>query len=476
MIRIKALFPALLAGLAVILLVAACNEPAPTPTLVPAGDATTVQAAAPVTEVATESPPATAGPTPTGTPTVALPVTLTVSETLNLRSGPGIAYPVVGALLAEGTATVIGVSPDGKWWKISCPADTTVEQCWVINDPQYSAVDAAVAALAVATAPAVPSPTPTPTATPCIAGASPGWSAYLVRSGDTLSGLAQRSGAGVAELQAVNCLESDVIVEGSTLFVPGGLAVQPVIAAPGLDTSSNSQDGVWLDQGSLNEELVDLLGFSNPGGGPFCGALPDTASPSIIIGAADAGEESARGTTWKVGQVFGICLNGVQSADVLTLTIQPPRGEVMRFTMPGDSPALRWIVDPGERRGLYRITSAEAVASFEVIEEISPPHVAIFNRTSSTYLVSEGQRISFVAAGYNPGPLTLYVCKARVPLALGVEVCHTLRGMILGANRSGRWSFSTKGLEAGTYVLHDGIDPEFINAEEDPRIFIVTEP
>ena len=134
---------------------------------------------------------------------------------------------------------MIGVSPDGKWWKLACPTNVVSDQCWVISDPQYSAIDAADAAIAIAIAPAAPSPTLTPAATPCIASAPPGWSAYRVRSGDTLSGLAQRTGAFVAELQSVNCLDSDVIVEGSTLSVPGGPAVQPGIAGPGSNASSS---------------------------------------------------------------------------------------------------------------------------------------------------------------------------------------------------------------------------------------------
>ncbi|HQY93128.1 LysM peptidoglycan-binding domain-containing protein [Caldilinea sp.] len=478
MIRFNAFYSIVLAGLASLSLVAACNEP--TPTGAPAISATDFQPAALATAPETASSTATAFPTPTntptGTPTLAAPATLTISETLNIRSGPGITYPVVGVLLAEDAATVIGVSPDGKWWKLACPTNVVSDQCWVISDPQYSAIDAADAAIAIAIAPAAPSPTLTPAATPCIASAPPGWSAYRVRSGDTLSGLAQRTGAFVAELQSVNCLDSDVIVEGSTLSVPGGPAVQPGIAGPGSNASSSAQDGVWLDLGSRNEELVKLLGFSSPGGGPYCRALPNAASPSIRIGAANAGAESAQGTTWEVGQVFGICLNGVQSSNPLTLTIQPPSGEAMRFTLPGARPVLRWIVGPGEPRGLYRVTSAEASASFEVIKPTdTKTSIAMFNRTPSTYQVSEGQGASFVAAGYKPGPLTMYVCRADAPM-LGVEVCFTLRNIIVGANRSGRWNFSTKGLDAGTYVLHDGIDPEFIKAEEDPRLFVVTGP
>ena len=34
-------------------------------------------------------------------------------------------------------------------------------------------------------------------------------------------------------------------------------------AGPGSNASSSAQDGVWLDLGSRNEELVKLLGFSS---------------------------------------------------------------------------------------------------------------------------------------------------------------------------------------------------------------------
>ncbi|NUT48940.1 MAG: LysM peptidoglycan-binding domain-containing protein [Saccharothrix sp.] len=61
-----------------------------------------------------------------------------------------------------------------------------------------------------------PAPTPAPQPAPS------GWVSYVIQPGDTLSGIAARTGTTVAELAARNCVGNpDLIYAGNTLSVPG---------------------------------------------------------------------------------------------------------------------------------------------------------------------------------------------------------------------------------------------------------------
>lgn len=68
---------------------------------------------------------------------------------------------------------------------------------------------------------ATPTPTDTlilPTSTVC--GPPAGWTTYVVRWGDTLGSLSRRLGVSVEQLRIANCLTSNVIYAGQTLYVP----------------------------------------------------------------------------------------------------------------------------------------------------------------------------------------------------------------------------------------------------------------
>lgn len=64
-----------------------------------------------------------------------------------------------------------------------------------------------------------------------------GWVNYTVNRGDTLSGLAAKTGTSVARLQQVNCLSSTLIRIGQLLYVPSppcqGLVIAAFAVAPG---------------------------------------------------------------------------------------------------------------------------------------------------------------------------------------------------------------------------------------------------
>lgn len=58
------------------------------------------------------------------------------SANVNIRSGPGTNYGIVGKLFAGQSAQVTGVMPDTSWWRVICP-DGSIGSCFVINDPSF---------------------------------------------------------------------------------------------------------------------------------------------------------------------------------------------------------------------------------------------------------------------------------------------------------------------------------------------------
>jgi hypothetical protein len=89
------------------------------------------------------------------TPTIPL---VTTTTDLNIRSGPGMAYPVVGLMLAGQTARVTGQSADEEWWQIEF-LGVAEQRGWIsakYTTPQ-NAID-----VPIVQAPPPPLPTSTP--------------------------------------------------------------------------------------------------------------------------------------------------------------------------------------------------------------------------------------------------------------------------------------------------------------------------
>lgn len=129
----------------------AASLPPPTSTLLARGQAPepTVEGAAESSEESKAQPTA-AGETP------ADPRALVTNDTLNIRSGPGTSYPIVGGLKRGDEVTVTGRNKAGTWLAII--TDEGAEG-WVYAD--YTSVDRAVESLPVAQASPPPaSPTP----------------------------------------------------------------------------------------------------------------------------------------------------------------------------------------------------------------------------------------------------------------------------------------------------------------------------
>lgn len=126
----------------------------------------------PETPTLTSTPSSTATPTLTFTPTLTLtlpytttPVVplVTVSVPTNCRTGPGIVYPRVGALLVGEVAQVVARNAQGNYWYIRNP-DRPGGYCWLWGE--YATVTGNISALPVYTPPPSPTPTFTPTPAP----------------------------------------------------------------------------------------------------------------------------------------------------------------------------------------------------------------------------------------------------------------------------------------------------------------------
>lgn len=145
---------------AVLLLLAGCTTATPTATVLPTPAVrVTTATPPPAAPTATAEPPATAvPPSPTSAATVAATTagtqnqanTLTASQNVNLRNGPGINYDLAGNLLTGNTAAVTGRDASGSWLVVRANG----RQSWVARAFVTFAGD--VNALPVVAAPPTP--------------------------------------------------------------------------------------------------------------------------------------------------------------------------------------------------------------------------------------------------------------------------------------------------------------------------------
>ena len=121
---------------------------------------------APVGSQETATPQFTATAGPTSTPSVP---EVTVSQNTNCRTGPGVVYDNIGALLIGQKATVVGKNTSSGYWIINNPGKTGT--CWLF--PQYATVSGNTANLQEYSIPPTPTPTSTPTSTPTATPSAP---------------------------------------------------------------------------------------------------------------------------------------------------------------------------------------------------------------------------------------------------------------------------------------------------------------
>jgi uncharacterized protein YraI len=152
--------------------VASVVEPSPTAI----DTAQTPQATSGATSAPSSTSALTTAPTttPTAAPTVvptnasastAATITVVVNDYVNLRSGPGTNYDLIGRINKSESAKVIGKSADGLWWQVSANGKTA----WVLGQ----LVQASAAANGVAVVQAPPAPTLAPTTQPTLTPTAP---------------------------------------------------------------------------------------------------------------------------------------------------------------------------------------------------------------------------------------------------------------------------------------------------------------
>jgi hypothetical protein len=100
-------------------------------------------------------------PTPVDTPTpTPAPYVLVVAPIVNVRSGPSVAYPIIGQVRQDERYDITGRNEAFTWWQICC---INGQQGWITT--QLTAPGGPADAVPILASPDLP-PTPFPTATP----------------------------------------------------------------------------------------------------------------------------------------------------------------------------------------------------------------------------------------------------------------------------------------------------------------------
>ena len=135
-------------------------SPTATPSPIPPSP-TAAPTATPTTEPPTATP---EQPTITPTPEPQQPRAIADSD-VNLRGGPGKAYPTVGKLLAGQEVEILGRNVSGDWWQLAWPGG---KQAWVAGTVVQilGPIDTVAVAKNIPAPPVQPTRAPQPTAAP----------------------------------------------------------------------------------------------------------------------------------------------------------------------------------------------------------------------------------------------------------------------------------------------------------------------
>ena len=117
------------------------NTPVPLIVATAVADNTAAPTSQPVeptaSATAAATPSATAIP-PTSVAVLQTSVQYIMAEAdVNIRSGPGTGYKIIGWIAEGQTAKVTGISSENAWWRVVCP-DGTTGSCWTTALTQYT--------------------------------------------------------------------------------------------------------------------------------------------------------------------------------------------------------------------------------------------------------------------------------------------------------------------------------------------------
>jgi|GEM_PF-1740887 len=210
--------------------------PVAAPTGTSAPSATLVTADTPTTE-------------PPDTPTAG-PSAMT-AKVVNLRSGPGTNYPLVGSTSAGETYAIQDRNSDGSWFEICCIAG---KSAWVAASVVTTVGDMASVELAqlIITPPPSPTPAPVPTAAPKPTSAPPA----------SRAGLHTRQLIGTWEIQAERVQNEKAVYEyDSSKVAMGRYAIVFVLAK---NLASGTQDMNASLSPMLKDDKGRIYDFSDP--------------------------------------------------------------------------------------------------------------------------------------------------------------------------------------------------------------------
>ncbi len=480
--------PLLILVLSSLILLSACQRerPAGIPPA-PTGSATVTTLPAP-TVVATPTAVATSPVAEPITSTVVLtataPATATVTleavalQPLRIRSGPGLEYPIIGDLAATARVAVIGRSTDDAWLQIECPAGVAAQPCWIIGDASFWQFDEVVAALPTAPAPPLPTPLPTPTAPPCVIAPPSGWTAYAITAGDTLSGLASRFGANIDQLQRVNCLSSDVIVAGASLYVPA------TGAAPAGDAGSAAPPaGAPLSPAPLSLVAAKSILFKAPNV-PTSGCLnrnvPNNPSQPLRINTSSLGP--AFTDTFVVTDWLCIYIANLDPAQSVDVKLTQPGREDLRPNPPSTGEnAWSLVLAPDVALTADQTSATWAIEVAQGMRRAEPKAITVSRAQNPTLRVvtrsvAPGGQVQAVAAGWPAQTATaLYLYRLDGPAEdRSWMLERALPSMLSNANGEAIYTVTMGAQDApGCFLLHTGEeDPDGAN-RYDRRVFAV---
>lgn len=380
-------------------------------------------------------------------------------QPLNIRSGPGQVYPAIGVFAAEAQVEIIAQSADEAWWKVACPASLDAEECWITASSLFSEVSA-VLALSNAPAPPIPPATNTPTPVPCTISRPANWVRYQIVAGDTLSGIASRTGTSQTDIQRVNCLPSEQVVAGAYLFV----STLPTVSAGGNGGSSAGGSSTNIPPSGIAAILSDI----EPGGGicppPFLASLPAGETQGIVALAPTC---SAGDSTWEVGEQVCLYAKGLDASQPVTLTISSSNGEPITHSLAAGSHWMRWSLLPGMERGQYTIEAVQGSVSIPgEITVVDAFHPKVLVQTKA---VTSGSDLEVALAGFHSSqPLFLY---RYDPSRSEWVFAHQLPTPQLGTTGEGYYKVKIQET-AGNYAIHTG-EPGNICISVHPRAFDV---
>lgn len=170
----------------------------------------------------TATPQFTNTPELTATPTVPQ---VTVSQNTNCRTGPGIVYDNIGALLIGQVGIVVGKNTQTGYWIINNPGKSGI--CWLF--PQYATVSGNTANLQEYSIPPTPTPSPTPTFTP-----TPTLAVPVAVDNPTMTMVCIPAGLNFMHSGTLNWEDKSNNEDGFNIYVNGAL----IASVPANSTSS----------------------------------------------------------------------------------------------------------------------------------------------------------------------------------------------------------------------------------------------